>query len=81
MTDYLRANLRFLSVAFSLISAMGLFFMLVAWLIGGTSYYKEVLLGDSFMPILVGMMVSGAVGGVLFRRREEAVSAAPAWNT
>lgn len=82
MNDYLRANLSFLAVAVSLISAMALLFMLLSWAIGGTPFYKEVLLGDTFMPILIGLMAAGAAAGLLLRRKEETVTAgAPAWNT
>lgn len=69
--EFLRANLRFLAVALSLVSTLALLFLLLCWQIGGTPYFKEILLGDTLLPILAGLIAVGAVAGYLLRGRED----------
>jgi len=80
MNDYRRTNLRFLAGSVSAIAAMALFFMMLSWAVGGTPYYKDVLLGDTSLPILLGLIFSGAVASYLLRKREGALIGAHALN-
>lgn len=70
MNDYLRSNLRFLSGAVSVISAMALFFLVIAWVLGGTPYFKDVLLGETFLPILAALIAVGAIAESQLRDRK-----------
>jgi hypothetical protein len=81
MNDYLRTNLRFLAGSVSAIAAMALFFMMLSWAVGGTPFYKDVLLGDTFLPVLVGLMIAGVAANQLLRKKEETqMSGVPALN-
>jgi L-cystine uptake protein TcyP (sodium:dicarboxylate symporter family) len=50
--------------------SMALFFMLLSWVIGGDEY-KDILLGDYVIPLLILGIVAGMVLKIICRRREQ----------
>lgn len=67
-----RANSRFIAVAVALIAAMALFFLLLAWGVGGTEFFRDDLLGYRFAPIFGLLMILAALVAYLLSDKPRA---------
>ena len=61
------------------ISALTIFFLLLSWGLGGSEFFHRALLGDTLLPALAALFVSGVV--MILRRSRKARQAASELRT
>jgi len=69
--EYCRDNLRFLAFGTAAIAAMAAFFLFVSAILGGSSFFSDVLRGDLFVPLLAVLIIGGLGTGFYLRPQKQ----------
>lgn len=69
--EYCRNNLRFLAFGTAAIAAMAAFFLLISAILGGASFFNDVLRGNLFVPLLAALIVGGLGAGFYLRTQKQ----------